>query len=82
MKTSEAHVKEIHGMWEAQGRFTEKDSGDVAKTLLNHGIEMYGELFPKSDIMYDQRVKRGKTIAISAAAGIVAGVVSYAIQVI
>ena len=69
-------------MWKEQGRFTDKDSDDVAKTFLNHGIEMYEELFPKSKIKYDQRVKRGITIAISAAAGIAAGSVSYAIQVL
>ncbi len=81
MKTADEHVSEIFRLWEEQSRFTEKDSQDVARSLLDHGIELYQALFPTSEIKYDQRLRRGWTIGIAAAAGIVAGLISYALQV-
>lgn len=82
MKSAEDHVSEIFRQWEEQGRFTDKDSGDLAESLLDHGIELYKALFPKSEITYDQRLRRGRTIGIAAGAGVVAGLISYALQVI
>ena len=82
MRSAEDHVSEIFRQWEEQGRFTDKDSGDLAESLLDHGIELYKALFPKSEITYDQRLRRGRTIGIAAGAGVVAGLISYALQVI